>query len=164
MALSVIRKNASAGVTGLKVTRINKEEASYHGSHHEESELPGRFDIIEETDRDSGKDTSLMLAAGARRVFYIRAEEGYVEAAFNQFLEQYHQGEPIVCESRALRDAVIPGVFIFMLRHSVTATGKAVTSYTEKADIIIESYDLPADYELFANKIIFDSETGFRFR
>ena len=72
--------------------------------------------IMEEANEDSTKDTSLMLQAGAHKVVYIRATDGYLQKAFEEFCAKYDHGQPLVCESRGLRDVVVPGIFVMMMR------------------------------------------------
>ena len=80
-------------VYGLKVSAIFPDEGIYHGNHTDD--MPTR-QVVEETRLYTGKDTSRMLQAGARRVFYLRSEdngifpshEHVVSAAIRKRMEQ----------------------------------------------------------------------------
>ena len=72
------------------------------------------FNIYEETSASTGKDSSLMLKAGATKVFYIEVLDEYLEAAFEQFLNILPKSNPFVCESPALINYVKPGVFFIV--------------------------------------------------
>ena len=161
LACRVIRKLGQGKAIGLKVTRFHKDEGKYHGDHSSEKPFEGKWDISEELNPDSEKDTSQMLAAGAKRVFYIRAEDRYIEEAFTEFISLHHTGEPIICESRSLRDSIIPGLFILMIRHSSNLPLKDVSIYRRQADLIIESYNHPAELEPYLKQIIFIKNSGF---
>lgn len=161
LACRVIRKLGQGKAIGLKVTRFHKDEGKYHGDHASEKPFDGKWDISEELSASSEKDTSQMLAAGAKKVYYIRAEDSYMEEAFQEFLALYHHGEPIVCESRTLRDVVKPGIFILMIRHSGNLPLKDVSIYRRQADLIIESYNHPAELEPYLKQIIFIKNSGF---
>ncbi len=72
------------------------------------------YSVSEETNRDTSKDTSRMLKAGAERVFYARVSDSTIMAAFEEILKKIPEGSPVVCESPALRQFVEPGLFIIM--------------------------------------------------
>lgn len=75
---------------------------------------PGGWVISEETERGKAKDTSRLLAAGARRVFWIKTEENCIESAFEDVYRRIPPGAPIVCESNRLRRDVCPGLFLMV--------------------------------------------------
>jgi len=78
------------------------------------SSLEGGYEISEETSRTGGKDTSLLLAAGADRVFWIKAKRSHLGEAIREVLPLLPKGCIIVCESNSLRKAVKPGVFVMV--------------------------------------------------
>jgi hypothetical protein len=78
------------------------------------SSLEGGFEISEETNTVGGKDTSLLLAAGADRVFWIKAKRTCLGEAIREVIPLLPQGCIIVCESNSLRKAVKPGVFVMV--------------------------------------------------
>lgn len=161
LACRVIRKLGQGKAIGLKVTRFHKDEGKYHGDHASEKPFDGKWDISEELSASSEKDTSQMLASGAKKVYYIRVEDEHMEEAFQEFLALYHHGEPIVCESRTLRDVVKPGIFILMIRHSDTLPLKDITIYRQQADLLIESHQQPAELEPYVKRISFEKDQGF---
>jgi len=72
------------------------------------------YSVYEETNGETGKDTSRMLKAGAVRVFFAKVTDNTLLAAFNDILHRIPEGLPIVCESPALRYYAEPGVFVIM--------------------------------------------------
>lgn len=72
------------------------------------------FSIYDETDAETGKDTSRMLKAGAERVFFAKVTDNDILSAFNAIIKYIPDKKPIVCESPALRHFVEPGVFVIM--------------------------------------------------
>jgi len=74
-----------------------------------------KFTIYEETNRDTGKDSSEMLQAGADKVFYIQVTDGSTEIAFRKVLDLLPPGKPIICESQSLINHFEPGIFIIMV-------------------------------------------------
>jgi len=133
LACNIIRKlSLSHEVTALKVTSIRPGESDKHGNHSEAA-FSG-FSITEELNRESHKDTSAMLQAGASRVFYIRTEDSFAARAIQSFLATYNFGQPLVCESRSLRQVLVPGLFLMMIRDVAPANAKDISDYIRLAD------------------------------
>jgi len=72
------------------------------------------FSIFRETNRESAKDTSRMLRAGAADVFFAKVSDGSLLKAFNGIMRYIPEGSPVICESPALRFHIEPGLFILM--------------------------------------------------
>ena len=135
LACGVISKLAATHDTiGLKVTSIRPGEEGLHGTHNE-MDLTG-FEVMEELKTDSPKDTSKMLRAGAKQVFYLRVSDFYVEKAIVFFLKNFVNNQLIVCESRSLRNIVAPGLFVMMVRNPAVGEPKDIATYLDKADFI----------------------------
>jgi hypothetical protein len=77
------------------------------------SECDG-YSIYQETNRESGKDTSRMLRSGAARVYYAKVLENNLSEAFFRIMQNIDADTPVICESPALRNLVEPGIFIIM--------------------------------------------------
>jgi hypothetical protein len=72
------------------------------------------FVVYEETNRESSKDTSRMIRAGAAKVYFAKVQDNQLLEAFNEIMKEIPEGAPVICESPALRNFVEPGVFIIM--------------------------------------------------
>ncbi len=84
-------------------------------TQNEEAELVFKseyFSIFRERDTNSTKDSSRMLRAGAKQVFYIQSEDKYIGEAFQILSKEIDSDSPIVCESGGLRNFVLPSVFL----------------------------------------------------
>jgi hypothetical protein len=82
--------------------------------------------ILEETDWGTGKDSSRMLAAGAKRSFFISATEDNLASAVQETLKLVSEDAFMICESGGLRKWVEPGLFLMVSRNgpSVLNSGK----------------------------------------
>ncbi len=99
-------------VIGIKIT------SHFH-------ELPPTCDIIQqsksciialENSKVALKDSSRMLAAGAKQVFYIQSTDVSLPGVI-EFLQQTIVGDvAVVCESAALRRYVEPGIFLLLTK------------------------------------------------
>jgi len=121
-------------VIGLKVTSIRPGEDDLHGDHSEDG--CSDYEIIEEWNPSTQKDTSLMLQSGAIRVFYIRTTSGFLVKAVKEFFNLYVSSQPVICESRSLREYIVPGLFVMMMRLPAVGKAKDVSHFLEKADKI----------------------------
>lgn len=136
LACSIISKfSVDHEVIGLKVTRILPGESKLHGKHTESLETG--YTLFEEFDTGTAKDTSRMLKAGATRVFYIRAEDNFIEKGVLHLLSRYINNQVIVCESRSLRTVLKPGLFLMMMKLNAETAMKDVSAYLPQADKII---------------------------
>jgi len=90
------------------------------------------YTIYEETNRDSSKDTSRMIRAGAAKVYIAKVKDNKLAEAFYEIMKEVPEGSPVICESPALRNFVEPGVFIIM-------TSEVINKHKD----IIHLQDLP---------------------
>lgn len=157
LALKLIEKYAgSETITGLKVTSIRRGEESFHGSHPD-PDLQD-FRITEETSDKSCKDTSKMLTAGADRVYYIETPDNQINKALDIFLATKNTGGPIVCESRNLRIAVIPGLFVLLKHYDASRIKSGFAFYEKLADITLTIDPIEKNSGSIAEKIIWDGK------
>jgi hypothetical protein len=78
---------------------------------------PG-YEVYEETNRDSLKDSSRMLQSGAKKVYYIQTIEERINQAFLDVYLSIPTDRPVVCESPSLINYIEPGLFIIMISPS----------------------------------------------
>jgi len=158
LALKLIEKLAlSQKVTGLKVTSLRHGEDGFHGIH--DSLKKNSFRITEEQDRGASKDTSRMLRAGAEKVFFIESPDHLLESAFLEFMRVHNPGGPLVCESRSLRRAVVPGLFILLKHFKISMIKPGFDFYESKADLIFTIEPESKSSESLADIIEWDQNT-----
>lgn len=154
MACKIISKlSVSQEVIGLKVTAVQPGENHLHGTHQMEEETSGGF-IFEEFNSASHKDTSMMLRAGASRVFYIKIQDKFIEDSVLHFLSRYINKQIIVCESRILRKSVKPGMFLMMMR--LVEDGKIkkdIADFVSWADKVFNYTDDQIEMDQFVEKL-----------
>ncbi len=96
-------------ITAIKIS--SHLHATYAGDIIVEN---GRF-IISSEKKINSKDSSLMLQAGAEKVYFMMAKQQHLKEAFD-FLADDLKNEIIVCESGGLVEYIIPGIFLFVNR------------------------------------------------
>lgn len=108
--------------------------------------LEGAYCITEETIVDGRKDTQRMLAAGARRVFWLRVLREQLESGVRALLDALGPDTPLICESNSLRHAVAPGIFIMVRnRNSMTIKASAQDVWKYADEVVFsdgKSFDL----------------------
>ncbi len=110
LACKIIEQFKSLDIYSIKITPHFHETT---GGLIPISEKKG-YSIYEETNRETSKDTSRMLNAGAYKVYFAKVWDDRLLTAFNEIMKYIPTGVPIICESPALRNFIEPGVFLIM--------------------------------------------------
>lgn len=98
-------------VTAIKVS------PHFHSSDKEKAIFQGdQYVIREELDRESNKDSSLMLRAGAKRVFYIEAKDEHIKNAVDILIDGDLLEGAVICESGGLRQLIEPSLLLLLNR------------------------------------------------
>jgi len=141
LACVIIRKfGKSTAITGIKVTTIKAKDGKCPRGGKGCgvcSSLDGNFYITEEGSKSSGKDTARLLAAGARKVFWLRVMKTHLKEGITSLLDIAGEGEVLVCESNSLRAVVKPGLFFILRRRGSKAWKSSARSVKRYADRIV---------------------------
>ena len=151
LATSIIQKNRSlTDIIGLKITTIKeKTKTCPHGNENCSvcSEIEGNYLIREEKDRSLEKDTSLLLNAGAKKVYWLIVLEDNLDEGARALLDVIPTDSVIVAESNRFRLAVQPGFFL-MLINPQKKIKKSANRVQKFADLIIETDGKQFDYDI----------------
>jgi hypothetical protein len=115
MACRIIEQFPGLKVTAIKITPHFHETTTGLIIKNEKK----GYSIYEETDRDTSKDTSRMLNAGADKVYFAKVWDDQLLVVFNEIMKYIPSNFPVICESPALRNFIEPGIFIIMTSNSV---------------------------------------------
>lgn len=151
-AEELLRRFAGEGVYGAKVTAIQEVGgACPRGGEGCGvcSSLEGPYCLTEETVSGATKDTQRLLAAGARRVFWLRALREELETGVRVLLETIDGPAPVIAESNSLRHILEPGLFCMVRREGSKDAKMSARAVRAFADIVVESdgsrFDLDFD-------------------
>lgn len=144
-------------IVGIKVTTIkDKDGQCPRGGKGCGvcSSLEGNFCITEEFNKNSGKNTSRLLAAGAGRVFWIQALREYLSEAITALLDIIGSETVSICESNSLRQVIEPGLFLMVRNNDSDFWKSSARSLRKYADRIVVSDDNSFDLDLSRIKLV----------
>ena len=132
-------------IRGLKMLAWTAVKVSYHSREADShdaplaDELPPHLDFLlsEERDAQGHGDTSLYLAAGARRALWLRARGDSLSQALPSLLEALKDDGHVIVESNSLLGFLKPDVFIMVideLRRDVKASAR---QFLARADALV---------------------------
>jgi hypothetical protein len=101
--------------------------------------LPAHLDFLltEETDPKGHGDTSLYLAAGARRALWLRARGGRLAPALPGLLEALEGDEHAIIESNSILGFLQPAVFLMVIDESGRDLKASAQQFLERADAFV---------------------------
>lgn len=137
-------------IVGIKVTAVDRTDGTCPRGGQGCgvcSSLTDDYCITEETDTGSGKDTARLLAAGARRVFWLRVRKTRLEAGIRALLDLAGDA-PLICESNSLRQAVIPGLFLITREQGSAAWKESARAVRRHADRVVNGDGQTCDVNL----------------
>jgi len=156
LAISIIKKlKLIKLIVGLKVTTIvEKNGKCIRGGEGCGvcSSLKENFEITEELNTANNKDTSILLASGAERVYWLKTLKSDIYEGFDQFMSLIPKDCLIVCESNSLRKVVNPGIFIMVKGSENKQIKKSAMEVINQADIVYEN-NLKVNFENIINEI-----------
>ena len=102
-------------------------------------ELPPRLDFLlsEERDREGHGDTSLYLAAGARRALWLRSRGGGLARALPDLLEALEGDEHVIIESNSLLGFLKPDIFLMVIDQSGRDVKASARQFFARADAFV---------------------------
>lgn len=103
-----------------------------------EIERGNGWNISEETNAASKKDSSLFLKNGAKKSYFIQAKEEKLGDAFDAIKKYLRNEELVIVESAALHKIIEPALFVFILPDGKVIK-KEIEPILEKADLIVVS-------------------------
>lgn len=153
LACRIIRRYAaSVPIAGLKVTTVERADGSCpHGGEGcgACSSLDEPWCLTRELDDDSGKDTSRLLASGAREAYWLRVKHGGLVEGAEALLARVPLGYAAVCESNSLSTVVEPGLFLQVRAASERTVKPSARTVAHLADCVVVAdgagFDLPLD-------------------
>ena len=103
----IAQLSKSHPVTGIKIS------AHFHPYSDADLVVNNEHFVILKEQNITSKDSSLMLQAGAKDVYFVMARKEHFNKALNELLKLLPE-QALVCESGGLHEWVDPGIFLFV--------------------------------------------------
>ncbi len=160
LASELIKKwHAEFPVIALKITTIERKNGKCIRNNHRCgvcTNINGNFELLEEVCRDRNKDTSILLASGAQKVYWLKCLSTHLEEGIRFFMRQIPENTIVICESNSLRNIVNPSLFIMLKNPQSTGIKPSAAAVMDKADIILEN-DFQDSIRKLADRITIDN-------
>lgn len=104
--------------------------------------------IIEEIKKNTGKDSSLMLNAGAQNSYFIMVKDEFISEAFFFLLNKIPPNSPVICESGSLRKCIKPGLFFILNKKENTIYKESIWELKEKMNYWITFDNFNFDFAI----------------
>ncbi len=104
--------------------------------------LEGDFEITEETELKPGKDTTRMLEAGARKVYFLKVSIHSLQKGLQALLNLIPENVFTVCESNSIRKVIEPGLFLVIKNLNEGGIKESCAEVINMADRVINFSDL----------------------
>jgi hypothetical protein len=102
-------------------------------------DLPAHLDFLlsEERSREGHGDTSLYLAAGARRALWLRARGGALARALPELFKALEGDEHVIIESNSILAFLKPAIFLFVIDESRGEMKASARQFLPYADALV---------------------------
>lgn len=153
LACRLIRRFASqAPIAALKVTAVEHTDGRCPrggAGCGACSSLSQPWCVTRELDADTDKDTSKLLASGAREAYWLRVTREALDEGAANLLAHVPVGWPTLCESNSLSRVVEPGLFLQVRTASERTTKPSARAVANLVDRVVVSdgsgFDLPLE-------------------
>ncbi len=147
-------------IIGVKIIPVDKNEVK---CHREEAgcgicgSLIGEYNIIEEDNIGTAKDTSRMLRAGAKKSYLLLIDRNSLEKGINAFLKTLPENVLVIIESNSIREVLEPGLFIVIKELTNSFVKPTCAKVIDRADKIVEFSD--KNWNFNPNNIIIQNQS-----
>ncbi len=125
--------------TAIKITQYGHDVCSTDGEPCAcaPTDPAHPFAISEETDRNSGTDTSRFLAAGARRAYWVRTAAGELGHAMPALRGIFEASEHVIAESNSILRFSKPDLYLVVLDFAARDFKSTSRHHLDRADALI---------------------------
>ena len=122
--------------TAMKITQYGHGVCSANGEACDCATADHSLAVSEERSRDSGTDTSRMLAAGAKRVLWVRTQQGLLAEAMPRIRKELAAGGNVLIESNSILRFVRPDLYVAVLDPGIADFKPSALRYLDRADAV----------------------------
>jgi len=123
--------------TAAKITQYGHGICSANGEACDCATGDHSWAITEERDCDGDSDTSRFLKAGAKRVFWVRTEQGRLAEAMPTFRQRIDGAKNVILESNSILKFLRPDLYLTVLDPSTADFKASAREFLDRADAVI---------------------------
>jgi len=127
--------------TAFKITQFGHGRCSLNGKPCHCATSDHTWAISEEKDRSGKSDSSRFLLAGAKRSFWVRAEQGRLAGAISTITRRLAESENAILESNSILKFVQPDLYISVLDPAIADFKSSALAALSKADALVVNAD-----------------------
>jgi molybdopterin-guanine dinucleotide biosynthesis protein len=122
--------------TAMKITQYGHGVCSANGEPCDCATADHTLAISEERNRESGTDTSRMLVAGARRVLWVRTQQGELSTAMPRIRQEIAATGNVLVESNSILRFMRPQLYMAVLDPLIADFKASAMRYLDRADAL----------------------------
>jgi len=123
--------------TAAKITQYGHGICSANGEACDCATGDHSWAISEEGDLQGNSDTSRLLEAGAKRVFWVRTEQGRLAEAMPTLRQRIHSAKNVILESNSILKFLRPDLYLMVLDPSTADFKTSAREFLDRADAVI---------------------------
>jgi molybdopterin-guanine dinucleotide biosynthesis protein len=115
--------------------------------------------ISEERDRSGQSDTSRFLVAGAKRVLWVRTQQGFLAEAMPRLRQEMAKSRDVILESNSVMRFVKPDLYLVVLDPATEDFKSSAREYLDRADAVLLHSASEATWKGISLKPVVDRPT-----
>jgi hypothetical protein len=123
--------------TAAKITQFGHGVCAANGEACDCATGDHSWAISEERDRSNESDTSRFLVAGAKKVFWVRTEQGRLAEAMPSFRSRLEGARNIILESNSVLKFLRPDLYLTVLDPATADFKNSAREFLDRADAVI---------------------------
>lgn len=123
--------------TAFKITQFGHGRCSLDGKPCTCATDDRCWAITEEKNPDGTSDTCRFLAAGAKRVFWVRTEQGRLDEALPVLRRRIAESENVIMESNSIVEFIRPDLYLTVLHPGITDFKVSAQRFLDHADAAV---------------------------
>ncbi len=123
--------------TAVKITQYGHGICSANGEACDCATGDHSWAISEERDRSGESDTSRFLVAGAKRVFWVRTEQGRLAEAMPALHKRVEDARNVIIESNSVLKFLRPDLYLTVLDPATADFKNSAREFLDRADAVI---------------------------
>ncbi|HZQ70485.1 MAG TPA: hypothetical protein VFA68_18300 [Terriglobales bacterium] len=123
--------------TALKITQFGHGMCSADGEPCHCATDEHVWGMIEEVDRSGKSDTSRFLCAGAKRVWWVRSQQGKLAEAMPAIRRKLEGAENVIIESNSILKFVKPDLYLTVLDPRTKDFKNSAQEFLDRADAVV---------------------------